>query len=202
MNKAIVPVAIGAGLIYFLAKGYNTVKAAGNLQYLNPRIKLGKIGLTRVELQMTIDLQNTGSANIPLQYFTGNINYLLNNVPKKLSSFTFNPSATTATSIKARATTTVPFTVVISNLSAISTLVQIVKSLTTPGNKLGTVIQVDGSMYAAGVDIPVKFNYDIKNNAVAGIGTVKASLEFGSNTEMEKYFTGKRADKKIMFSKN
>lgn len=266
MKKAALLIVGGAGLAYLLAKGYNTLQAANRLQYLNPRIKLGKIGLTRVELQMTIDLQNTGSADIPLQYFTGNINYIFGTpaTPNKLSSFTFNPGATNATSIKARSITTVPFTVVISNLSAISTIVKIVKSLTS-GDKLSTLIQVDGAMYAAGVDIPVKFTYDIKNNAVAGIGStesnnvilttysnvdrlfycyvapskdsdrskwieigysqtkptphqlfkmlknsatvtgigsVKASLEFSSNSELEKYFSGKRAEKKLLFSKN
>ena len=49
-------------------------------------------------------------------------------------------------------------------------------------------------------------NYEIykmlKSATITGIGTVKASLEFGSNAEMEKYFFNKRMSKKVIFSKN
>jgi LEA14-like dessication related protein len=201
--KALPTIAVLAAGGYLLAKGWNTAQAVKRLEYSNPKIKLGKIGLTRIELQMTIDLRNSGSADIPLQYFTGNINYLFGTPvqPYKISSFTFNPTGSSSVVVKARTITTVPFTVVISNLSTIQTITKLIQSLTA-GGKVSTLIQVDGSMYAAGIDIPVQFNYDIKNNVLSGIGNVKASLEFSSNAELEKYFTGKRIAKKMIFSKN
>lgn len=161
----LLPVAllVGGGL-YLAAKGFNTTQAVKRLEYRNPRLKFKKINLSGVELVITLDITNPTSANIPLQYFAGNVNY--NNT--KLSSFTFDATKTKI-DIAARSTVAVPFTLIISSYGAIQTLVNIYKNISS-NTKLNTMLAIDATMYAAGVDVPVKFNYDFKNNAVSGIG--------------------------------
>lgn len=271
----------GAGLlIYGAANAFNIKNAVPNLTYSNPRIKLVKKSLVRVHLEITLDISNPGSTDIPLDYFQGKAYYN----SKQIASFNFNPQSGTNIFLKGRATTPVTFTVVVSSLNVVQLFLDIIKTVKN-GGKLSSGITIDGSLYAAGIDLPVKFTYDFKTNQVSGIGSigerklinklstynvsvtetkrfldilfnkpnhtawyihdfinyklglrpfspdvhdinmcidyfinqakhynliknnfsigsVKATLEFGNNREMEKYFTAKRIDRKIIFSKN
>lgn len=191
----LLPVALIGGGIYLATRAWNTGQAVKRLEYSNPRVRVAKVGLLKTELEITLDLKNPASTDVYLDYFSGNINY----ANKKLSSFTFN--AGKSVNLRGRQITTVPFTIVISNLGALQTIAALVKAITA-GGKVNTVLNIDGGIYAAGLDVPVNFNYDLKSNTLAGIGSCKATLEFGSNSELEKYFSRKRMDKKIMFSKN
>lgn len=224
-----------AGAAIFVWGKLGTGLALKKLKFYRPRVKFGRVSLTNIEMQITIDIENPGSSDVALDYFTGDMS--LNGKP--LSSFTFNGNNQTV--IKARQVTPIPFTVVISNITALSTLLALVKQLAA-GGSFKALVNVAGSIYAGGYSYDVAFAYDLKTNQVAGvgrmrgrgrkrrpqksypahqpgesvytdeqlpqpspvngIGTVKASLEFGSNSEMEKYFANKRMAKKIMFSKN
>lgn len=163
----------GLGLAgYAFAKGANTVNAIRSLNYTRPRIKVGKFNLlSGLALEITLDFINNSSEDISIEYFTGNILYRGSN----LAAFTFNGNGQNQV-IKARSTTSVPFTVLLKTLSAIQVITQIITAITSGGN-LSTVITVKGSFYAAGVDVPVNFDYDVKsqtlvsvNGRVAGVG--------------------------------
>lgn len=203
-KKGIGLLAIAGGAAYLLTRVIaNTTNSIKRLEYLNPKIKFGAISLTSISCEISLDLRNPGSADIPLDYFTGDIIYQ----GRRLSNFTFNQAGKNFI-IKARSTTRVPFTVNISTFSAVSTIVSLIKAI-TGGGGVSPIVSINGSIYAAGFDVPVKFDYDLKSNTViksnmpiAGIGSVKATLEFGSNGEMEKYFGNRRMEKKILFSKN
>lgn len=200
----ILPLAIGAGAVYLLARSFaNTSQALQRLTYANPKIKVNNVGLLNTQLTIALDITNPASANINLDYFTGNIIYQ----GKTISSFTFNANGT-QTTIKARSTSTIPFTVNIKNLQAIGVFIALAKDLAS-GQKIPTVISVNGSLYAAGFDVPVRFDYDVKNGVVVPsaankIAGVEAKLQFSSVADMEKYFSIKRAGKKKLpvFSKN
>ena len=179
----------------------NTTQSVGKLTYGNPQIKITDVGLLNTKMEIRLDITNPASVDIPLDYFTGNVNYM----GKKLSSFTFNANGANVL-VKARSVTTLPFNLIVSNINALGDLVKLVEALATGGD-VSTVLNVTGSFYAAGYDVPVSFNYDLKTQSVvSGIGSVKATLEFGNNSEMEKYFTvrriAKKMEKNIMFSKN
>ncbi|MEO5892261.1 MAG: hypothetical protein ABIQ31_18585 [Ferruginibacter sp.] len=224
----ILPIVLGGTALYFIAKtGLNTAQALKRLSYTNPKVKFKKISLLGIELELTLDIVNPASADIPLDYFTGQINY----AGKNISSFTFNANGKN-TIIKARGITTVPFTINIKNIATISTLVKIANDISSPAKTVSPVFDIAGSLFAAGFDVPVNFQYDLKTNSVAsgivtGVGAlsikdirarkeaakklharskaiagVKATLEFASNGEMEKYFFNKKANKKLVFSKN
>lgn len=175
----------GALAVYLLGKGWNTAQGVKRLEYTNPKIKIGKVNLTGAELQMTIDLRNVASTDIYLQYFTGNVNWVdKTGAASKISSFSFDAGKSVV--IKARSVTTVPFTLRISTLNAIQFIVKLVNAITYNTGGISTMLQVDGSMYAAGLDIPVKFNYDVKSNAVSGIGRVETQATI--DAEIENYF--------------
>lgn len=159
---------IGAGGIYIASK-FATGKALQKLKFFNPRVKLESANLLNVSLQITLDIQNPGPSDVLLDYFTGDIAYN----GSKLSSFTFSSHNKNGgqTILKARQQTAVPFTVVVSNLSALSVLVNLIKALASGSGIPTAVISVNGSIYAGGYEYPVKFGYDVKKKApVAGIG--------------------------------
>lgn len=183
---------VAAGLL--LTKAAKKINAVKRLTYKNPKIKVAKLSFSGLELAMTMDFVNDSSEDIPIEYFTGSVQYQ----GSDLSKFTFNGNGKNII-IKARTTTNVPFIVVVKSLGAIATISKIVKAISkkTP---VSTIVNVDGIFSAAGVDMPVKFAYDLKTQSLAGIGAVSARLEFKSNAEMERYFDN--VPKKLLFSKN
>jgi hypothetical protein len=185
MNKAIFPLGLLAAGAYLFTRGWNTAQGVQRLEYFNPRIKITKLSLTGADLQLQLDLRNPSSADIFLQYFYGNVNYLQNDVPTRIAGFTFSPTGTSALMIKARSTTTVPFTIRISSISAVSFITKLIKAIGS-GTPVSTMLQVDGLMHAAGLDIPVKFNYDVKSNAISGIGRMETQSLL--TEEIENYF--------------
>ena len=198
--------AIG-GLLWYLSKGTSISTAVKSLQFRNPKIKFGSPSLLSVPANISIDVFNPTSTAIPVDYLSGNILYN----GKSLSNFQVDGKASNL-KIKAQSTTSVPFTVAISNLNSVSALTSIITSLFA-GYSNPIVLQVTGIFYAMGMDIPYSFFYDVVNQKVVtpgisgkqgvnGIAGVKATLEFSSNGELEKYFTGKRMAKKVVFSKN
>lgn len=180
---------------YLAATGFNTKNAVFNLDYLNPKIKVGKVGLGSTDLQMTIDFRNNSSQDIAMEYFTGYINYK----GKAISSFTFDGNGKNIV-IKKRAITTVPLTVIIKNFGALQTLKGLFTTVST-GQKIDTVINIDSRFYAAGIDIPVKFDWDLKTNSlvttsnkVSGVGGLGYPDKSGSiaGTAANKIFDFKK----------
>jgi len=199
----VLPIALGAGAVYLLASSaFNKAQALKNLTYGNPKIKVKSLSLTNMELEMQIDITNPNSASITLDYFTGIVRYQ----GAQLTSFTFNANGKN-TVIKGRQITTIPFTLLVKNFSAIGAIIKLIDSL-AQSKKVSTVLSVSGSLFAAGIDVPVNFDYDIKNNAVVAapkVSGVEAKLNFSSNAEMEKYFSNRKAAKLAKvpaFSKN
>lgn len=164
----------GAGVAaYFLVrKAHGTAVAAKALEYTNPKITFGKFKFTSIELAMTIDFVNPSSTPIAMEFFTGNVGY----AGKILSSFTFDGNGKNIV-IGARKTTTVPLTLVIKTPAALISIVKLLKKVAS-GEKVDTVIAVDGRFYYAGVDLPVNFLWDLKTQnwapapKVAGIGRI------------------------------
>lgn len=200
---------IGGAAALYLSKASNMGAAVKKLQFGNPKIKLGKVTLLNVEAEISIDVFNPTTTDIPVDYLTGNILYN----GRQLSRFNVDGKATRL-SIRAQSTTKVVFTVIVSNINGITTLSQIIANLINGGNQ-PIVLQVQGTFYALGVEVPFGFYYDVIRQrvvtavngiagkaAVNGIAGVKASLEFSSNAELEKYFGKRHAAKKMIFSKN
>lgn len=199
MKKTLLLLGVGA-LAYTVVNASNIATSAKRLQINNPRVKFGKASLTNVQAEVTIDIFNPGSTDIPVDYFAGNIIYN----GRQVSRFTFNGSGQKVYA-KARTSTPFKFEVSISNLNSASTIYNIIKNLTA-GNPVSSIVTIDAVMYALGMDMPFQFSYDVIKQMVvaksAAIGSVKATLEFSSNNELEKYFGNKRASKKLMFSRN
>lgn len=200
---------MGAGAVgaYFLYKAYSKGNALKHLTYTNPKITVGKFSLlSGLALQIKLDFVNNSSEDLSLEYFTGNINYQ----GKTLAGFTFNGNGQNQV-IKARCTTTIPFTVQLKTLATLNVISQLVTALTTHTG-VSTVLNIDGSFYAAGFDVPVNFFYDLKAQSsvsrpanMAGIGSTSARLSFKNNEEMINFFRQdqiKRFKPKYGFSKN
>lgn len=197
--------AIG-GLLWYFTKGTSISTAVKSLQFRNPKIKFGSPSLLSVPANISIDVFNPTSTDVPVDFLSGNILYQ----DKNLSSFSVNTQNKIV--VKKQTTTTIPFTVSISSINSASTLANIISAL-FGGYSSPIVLQVKGIVNAMGLDIPYNFYYDVVRQQVVtpgvsgkasvnGIAGVKATLEFSSNGDMEKYFSNKRATKKLMFSKN
>lgn len=155
----------GAGLVYLAFNKLNGLNnAANSLEWGNAKLKLGKASLTQVPVDVTMDITNPTSNGISLDYFHGNIFYQ----GKAISSFTFDANGKRL-QIAPRRTTTITFTVIVKNKAALTAIKNVLISLLT-GKKTDSILAVQGSMFAAGIDIPVAFNYDVaKGSMVAGI---------------------------------
>lgn len=184
--------AVAGGAAFLIARTLsNTANALKRLEYLNPKIKFGSLSLTSIPCEISLELRNPGSADIPLDYFTGDILYQ----GRRLSNFTFNQAGKNFV-IKGRSTTRVPFTVNISTISAISIIVNLIKAI-KGGGGVSSIISINGSIYAAGFDVPVKFDYDLRSNtvikanaAIAGAGKAVVNGIAGINTKGTYFFGG------------
>ncbi len=174
---------------YLAATGFNTKNAVVNLEYTNPKVTLTKVKFGNIELQMTIDFRNNSSQNVSMDYFTGNVNYQ----GKLLSSFTFDGNGKNIV-IAARKTTTVPLTVIVKNLGALQTIAALVRALAAKKG-IATIINIDSRFYAAGIDIPVNFDWDLKTNSLAttskkvagigGVGSFKKIINIGDSVHLK-----------------
>jgi len=156
---------------YFKLKG--TANAVRGLQYTGPRVKLGKFSLlSGLQMEITLDFINNSSEDISIEYFTGTVIYS----GSTLANFTFNANGQKQ-GIKARTTTSVPFTVVLKTLTAMGVVAKIADAVAGKSS-LNTVITVKGSFYAAGIDVPVLFDYDVKTGTLVSVngGRVAGNL--------------------------
>lgn len=170
----VLPIALGAGIAYLAIRNVsNKWQALQRLSYSNPKVKVKSISLLNMELEMSLDIINSNTADLTLDYFTGIVNYQ----GKQLTTFTFNANGKN-TVIEGRKTTTIPFTLIVKNIQALGTIVKLISAISA-GKTTSTIINVDGILFAAGFDVPVKFDYDIKagnvvkSTSVKGIGGVK-----------------------------
>ncbi len=150
---------LGVGA-YFLTRGFNTLGAVKRLEYTNPKIKVGKFSLGGLALEMKLDFVNHSSEGISIEYFSGNIIYEGNTI----AGFLFNANGKNQL-IAARSTTTIPFTVVVKTFGAITVISRLIQALSA-SSRVNSVVTVDGAFYAAGIDVPVNFDYDLKAQAV------------------------------------
>ncbi len=179
----------GLGAAYYLAtKGINTTQAIRNIEFSNPKIKIGKVGFGSIELQMTMDFLNNSSQNISMEYFQGYVNYQGNT----LSSFTFDGKGKNIV-LNARATTNVPFTVVVKNYAALQTIAKVIKAIKYK-QSINTVINIDSRFYAAGFDVPVVFDWDLRTNSLVSTPVAKRVSGIGSVNTMGTFYFGNGED--------
>ena len=167
-SKSLLLLGIGAGaLVYFGSRAVNLKQAIAKLTATNPKIKIALQGI-RIVLDITVDIVNPGSVDIPFEYYTGILLY--DNA--KIADFTHNGNGKNIL-LKGRSATPLTFKVNIATASTIFKLVKVIKALSNQA-KVDTLMAVQSSVYAAGFDVPVNFVYDLKTQAVvSGVGKVK-----------------------------
>jgi len=161
---------IGGGLaaIYLASKTANKVNAVKRLEWTNPKITVGRFNLfSGLGLQIKLDIVNNSSEDIAIEYFTGLVRYQ----GRDLARFTFNANGQNMI-IRARTTTPMPFTVKINTLAAFSTITQLVNAI---ANRTGIspILSIDGSFFAAGLDVPVRFDYDVKQQQLVSTSPLR-----------------------------
>lgn len=167
-SKGLLFAGIGvAALAYFASKAVNLKQAIARLTATNPKIKIALQGLN-VVLNITVDIVNPGSVDIPFEYYTGIVLY--DNA--KIADFTYNGNGKNIL-LKGRSATPLTFKVNVATAQTVIKLARVLKALVGQG-KVDTMVAVQSSVYAAGFDVPVNFVYDLKTQSVvSGIGRVK-----------------------------
>ena len=167
-GKSLLFLGIGAGaLAYFGSKAVNLKQAIAKLTATNPKIKIAFQGI-KIVLDITVDILNPGSIDIPFEYYTGIVLY--DNA--KIADFTHNGNGKNIL-LKGRSTTPLTFKVNVATASTIFKLVKVIKALSSQA-KVDTLMAVQSSIYAAGFDVPINFVYDLKKQeVVSGIGRIK-----------------------------
>lgn len=146
----------GAGLAYLAYTKFSGLSNTANkLEWGNPKLKFGKASLTQVPVDVTLDVINPTSNSIFLDYFHGSIIYQ----NAAISSFTFKGDGKRL-QIAAQRTTQITFTVLVKNKAALTAIKNVLISLFS-GKKTDSILSVKGSLFAAGIDIPVAFKYDV-----------------------------------------
>jgi LEA14-like dessication related protein len=159
----------------------------------NFRIQVGGFKLTEVLLKVTLDIYNPNSQALKFGYFQG---YIYRN-GIRLGRFVFNDDGKN-TKFPARATTPATFNVNITTAGIVSNLFNILKNLKNQ-KPIDTTLMIDGIINIGGMDIPIKYSYDLKN-AISGpavIGKPYAKFEFNSNEEMASYLRRPCAEPKF-----
>ena len=171
---------IGAGVAavaYLGTKAYNIQAAIAKLSVSNPKIKIALNGL-KIVLDITLNVINPGSTDIPFSYYVGTISY----TGTKLADFRYDGNGKTVT-LKARTATPISFTLNVPAINFITKITQLIRAI-SQGGGVDTKISVESSVYAAGVDVPVNFLYDLKTQstvsgaAVTGIGKIRLFKKF------------------------
>lgn len=157
MNKSLLLLGAGAVGLYMYAKGANKLNAIKRLGYTNPKITVGNFNLfSGLGLIIKLDFINNSSEDIPIEYFNGAVRYQGNDFAR----FTFNANGQNMV-IKARSVTPLPFSVKVSTFGAINVIKQLISAISNHTG-LPTILSVDATYYAAGIDVPVRFDYDVK----------------------------------------
>jgi hypothetical protein len=168
---------------------------------------LGKpsVSLTETKIPIVLDVYNPNSSIIKFDYFQG----FVSRAGIRLGDFAFDGKGQKI-ELKGRGVTPITFNVRLTTLGVVRSLFNIISNLSNQKPQ-DTIFTVDGIYSAGGFDIPVKFSYDVKKNAVvktgvAGIGKPYVKMEFNSSKEMEEHFKkncGQQMEKNIkLFMKN
>jgi LEA14-like dessication related protein len=159
--KKIIPIAIiGAGAYYVATRAFNTAQAVGRLKVVGFKVQKFNASPFNMSMDILLKVENPGSANIPLEYYTGSIIYN----GATLSQFSFNGNGKNF-SFKARGITEIPFTARISNIGAIAQVINLVKKIALR-EKVDTVFEIKSNLFAGGIDLPVNFSHDLKPSVV------------------------------------
>lgn len=159
---------IGAGLtgvlLYTASKAVSIKDAVKKLRAANPKIHLSQAKLLSILFDVQLDIVNPSSVDIPFSYYAGNLSYNGSN----LANFRYEGAANAV--LKARTATTIKFQVNIVSVNLVTQLVKLITALSNQQN-VASVVSIDSSVFAAGVDLPVKFSYDLKKQSViSGVG--------------------------------
>lgn len=162
---------IGAGVaaLYYLgAKAYNIKEAVKRLSVTNPKIAARpSIKALNIFIDISVDIVNPGSSDIPFEYYAGTIIY----DSTKIADFNFNGNGKSII-LKARSKTPLAFQVSVTNINTFYKITKIIIAV-NKNLPVDTKIAINSSIYAAGLDVPVNFIYDIKKlEVVSGIGKV------------------------------
>ena len=106
-----------------------------------------------------MDVYNQNSQSIPFEYYYGDIYYQ----GKVISNFTFDGQGKNIV-FPGRSTTLVPFALTIKNFNIVTELISVFAAIKSK-KKVDSVFEIKSAVYAAGVDIPVNFSYDIASNS-------------------------------------
>lgn len=160
---------IGGALLYLGGKAFNIKEAVKKLSVSNPKIT-AKPNIKGLNILIDISLQifNPGSVDIPFEYYAGTLIY----DTTKIADFNFNGNGK-AIILKARSKTPLAFQVSVTNVNTAYKLLQVIKAI-KKNLPVDTKIAVNSSIYAAGLDVPVNFIYDLKKlEVISGIGRAR-----------------------------
>ena len=143
---------------YLAVKAYGVKNAVQNLTASNPKISKIKIHPLSIDLQITMDEYNQNSQSIPFEYYYGDIYYQ----GKVISNFTFDGKGKNIV-FPGRATIPVPFALTIKSFNIVTELISVFAAIKGK-KKIDSVFEIKSAVYAAGVDIPVNFSYDVASN--------------------------------------
>lgn len=156
---------LGAGG-YLAITAFNKVQAAKQISYRNPKVAHVSIGVQNITIQMSVDVVNPTTSDLPFDYFAGSISYK----GSVLADFNFTGYGKDIY-IKQRTTTTIPFQLTIPTVKLGVNLVNTIKNILN-GNTVDTVFTVHSTITVSGTSFPLDFSYDVKNSI--GIGTIGA----------------------------
>lgn len=170
-----------AGIIAYLV--YQGAKSTGDkIQKCEiTSFKLGKVSvaLTQTTIPVVVSVLNPNNSDVRAEYFRG----VIYRAGKKLGEFVFDSSGQNVL-LKSRQVTPLTFSVKLSNIGIVSSLVNIFKNIST-ATPLDTVFTINGIIQISGFDIPVNFSYDVKTgkevksavSGIAGIGSAGEVIE-------------------------
>lgn len=174
MAKAtnILGLGLGAAIVYGIYAKWNNVKnAIPKISVSNPTISAKpSIKALSIVLDITIDVNNPGSSDIPFDYYTGTVLY----AGGKIADFNFNNNGKIV-NLKARSKTPLAFQISIANLTVAYKIIKLLKAV-SQNLPVDTKLEVRSSFYAAGIDVPVNYVYDIKTLSVGRVNFFRKKI--------------------------
>ena len=158
MNPVLILVGVAALALYSTAT--NTKEQVERLTITGAKIGKPVIQLLNTQLPVLLQINNPNSNKLSFRYFQGFVLYK----GKRIANFN-HTAGDKDVPLAGRATTPMQFMVSINNLNLGINVAELVKTL-AGGKSVSTVFTIDGIYNAGGIDIPVKFSYDVKKNAV------------------------------------
>ncbi|MDW8345821.1 MAG: LEA type 2 family protein [Bacteroidia bacterium] len=151
----IVPVAIGLGLLYILAKGSAIKEAAENFRYRFIELLLDrkKSGLTHLNFVLRIEIENVKDTKVKLDFIKGDLIYAGQSIAKfEIKEADGKPIVVEG---KQKARFNIPVST--NNLSIVTAILKSIND-----KKLSTEVQYKGEISMGGVIVPVHHKFQLK----------------------------------------